>query len=168
MTFTIRDATIDDIPEMFLISLTAHQEGYADMIPAERKADFQARYTDTPENRARYVEHFEKIISDPAWYVWVAVVDDKVVGYTLAHKESEHILHKKGLFMSPGHQGQGIGSALFNISLTPIETGVVDLSVIATNARARHVYEKHGFVPVGPDPKLFFGATQEVMTLTKH
>ena len=145
MTFQIRDAVAEDLDAMWQISVRAHQDNYGTFIPKDRQTDFDARYSLTSENKQKYNEKFQQYLLDRNWFIWVATVDNKVVGYTLAHKENEHLLHKKGLFMDPAYQSQGIGSALFAISLTPIEKGEIDLSVITANSRARHIYEKHGF-----------------------
>jgi RimJ/RimL family protein N-acetyltransferase len=168
MAFSIRFAQPEDLPEMYRISVRAHQENYTSLIPQERRADFEARYSLSPEREERYIRRVGKYLEDEKWLIWVAESEGKVVGYTLAYREDDHTLHKKGLFMNPDYQGEGIGTALFKTSLGAIETGEIDLSVIAANNRARHIYEKNGFEPAGRDPRLYFGAVRELMVLRKH
>ena len=169
MTFTITPATPDDFAAMYLISMRTHQQNYDDLIPKDRRADYDKRYSVTPENQAKYTAKFQRYLDDDRWFVWVAKDETgNVVGYTLAFKENDHLLHNKSLFISPDHQGQGIGPALLKESLTPIQTGEIYLTVIKDNTWAKHIYEKNGFKPTGVDPKSYYGSKREVMRLEKQ
>jgi len=168
MQLTIRSARLEDLSQMYAISVAAHQAGYASFIPLEEKERFDHRYTLSKEGEQRYVSSMQANLNDPEWLLWVAEAGGKVLGYALAQLESGTVLHKKGMFVHPGHQGKGIGSALFKASLEGIDRGEIDLVVIADNLRAKHIYQKSGFEVRGPAQKSFYGAPQEVMVLVKH
>ncbi|HJM04614.1 MAG TPA: GNAT family N-acetyltransferase [Candidatus Saccharimonadaceae bacterium] len=168
MQFTVRSARSEDLSEMYAISVAAHQAGYGSFIPLEEKERFNQRYTLSKEGELRYVTSMQAKLDDPEWLFWVAEGEGKVLGYTLAQRESDTALHKKGMFVHPRHQGEGVGSALFKASLGGIDHGEIDLIVISDNLRAKHIYQKSGFVVRGPALKSFYGAPQEVMALVKH
>jgi len=168
MSLIIRPATIEDLPKMYRISVAAHVAGYANFIPDEERKRFDERYVISPEGEAKFVEKMTKRIENGSWLFWVADSEGEVVGYTLAQKVNDHHLLKKGMFVDPSAQGGGVGSALFQASLEPITNGIIELSVIHNNERAKHIYEKNGFVVVGTDPETYFGATLDVMRLTKE
>ncbi len=167
MTLRIRTATVQDLPEMYRISVSAHVAGYATFIPESERERFDTRYVVTPEGEAKYIAKMAPRLEDPSWLLWVAEKDGRVLGYTLAQKVNDHHLLKKGMFVDPASQGEGVGSALFQASLEPITSGIIELSVITNNERAKHIYEKNGFKVVGTDPETYFGATLDVMRLTK-
>lgn len=168
MSLTIRPATIQDLPAMYRISVAAHVAGYATFIPEAERERFDRKYTVTPEGEAAYIAKMTSQLQDPSWLFWVAEKEGRILGYTLAHKLNDHHLLKKGMFVDPASQGEGVGSALFQASLEPIDSGIIELSVITNNERAKHIYEKNGFRVVGTDPETYFGATLDVMRLTKE
>ena len=168
MALTIRSIAPADIPQMFRISVRAHQDAYSEFIPVERRDDFDHRYTVNQRNEKIYTEMIIARMQNPRWLFWIAEVDGVVAGYTLAFVKSRKRLLKKGMFVLPEYQGNGVGSQLFRISLTGIESGNIELTVVEKNIRARHIYEKNGFIIIGKDPVLFFGAQRVLMRLTKH
>lgn len=166
-TVTIRSITEDDLEDMYQISTLAHQAGYASLIPESGRAAFDERYTVNDTNKQRYIAMMREHMADEKWLFWIAEVEGRIAGYTLGYKESDTKLLKKGLFVLPDFQGLGVGSLLFKASLEPIQKGVIELVVIESNQRARHVYEKNGFVPIGVHEKTFFDAPQITMQLIK-
>ena len=168
MALTIRSIAPADIPQMFRISVRAHQDGYGEFIPADRRDDFDHHYTVNQQNEKIYTNRIVERMRNPRWRFWIAEVDGIVAGYTLAFVKSRTRLLKKGMFVLPEFQGNGVGSQLFQISLTGIESGSIELTVVEKNIRARHIYEKNGFTVIGKDPVLFYGAQRVLMCLTKH
>lgn len=162
MDVVIRKSNVFDIPAMFRISVAAHQYGYGSFIPAEHRKEFDALYAVNQTNEASYTKVIKERLDNPTWLMWTAEVNGKVVGYTLAHQPNEGTLHKRGMFVSPDMQGCGIGSALFKTSTEHFK-GVIQLTVLKRNTRAKHIYEKNGFVVIGQEAKDFFGATQDIM-----
>ncbi len=72
--------------------------------------------------------------------VWVAVVDNAVVGYAaLEHDVLEQ------LYVMTAHQRRGIGSRLLQIARQAAGTRM-SLYVYTKNRDARRFYERHGFV----------------------
>ena len=74
--------------------------------------------------------------------VWVAEMDDEVVGYlALKGADLEH------LYVATGCQGRGVGGALLS-KTKALSPGRLWLYAFARNARARAFYEARGFVPI--------------------
>lgn len=167
MDTRIRFATSVDLPRLFEISVAAHRANYDGFIPADRRESFNRRYTVNDINKTKFITTFSQYIKDPAWVLWVAVKGEEIAGYTLANVESPTIVHKKGLFVDPQQQGGGIGSTLFKTSIEAFPDADIDLIVIKDNERARHIYEKNGFVVSG-EARSFYGAAQVTMTLYRH
>jgi ribosomal protein S18 acetylase RimI-like enzyme len=70
------------------------------------------------------------------------------------------LAHLGALFVDPGHWGRGIGRSL--LAAATDEMGArgyegVRLLAPAGNRRARELYERHGFEPLGPWPERLFG-----------
>lgn len=167
MAVLIRRARAEDIPQIYAISCAVHQLPlYGTLIPNTHLERFRSRYTPSPEGYARYKERMLARLTDPAWYVWVATVDDVVAGFTLAHLSDDR-LWLKGLFVSENFQGQRIGRELFRESLslaggrTPIE-----LEVLKGNDRAVEMYVRAGFRMAGETDKPFYGAS--MIRMEKH
>ena len=54
------------------------------------------------------------------------------------------------LYVAPGHQGRGVGSALLAYALRGMPRGVKPwLTVLGCNERAKAFYQRKGFVPTG-------------------
>jgi GNAT superfamily N-acetyltransferase len=75
--------------------------------------------------------------------VWVAQAPHGPVVAVMALDES----WLDDLYVSPGHAGQGIGSALLDLAKA-LRPGGFDLWVFEVNAPARRFYERHGLVAV--------------------
>jgi GNAT superfamily N-acetyltransferase len=79
----------------------------------------------------------------PHQQVWVAESAGRIVG--VAAMDTEAMLTQ--LYILPGHQGAGIGSALLATAKTARPDGF-SLYAFQRNIRARQFYEHRGFVPV--------------------
>jgi GNAT superfamily N-acetyltransferase len=74
--------------------------------------------------------------------VWVAVLDDKIVGFlAVAGDRLDH------LFVRPGYYRQGIGDRLLG-KAKEICPQRLQLFTLQRNERARAFYEARGFVPI--------------------
>jgi len=168
MNIVIRDATADDFPILFEISAIVHQRDYGGFIPADERAEFNARYELTDENRDSFVALCHERLALGTWHYVVATNEaGEILGYTQALQADEHHLVKRGMFVRPEYQGQGIGSHLMKISLEGVESGRVDLFVLKKNVRAQKLYEKYGFQSQGLADHTFFGAPLIKMSLKK-
>lgn len=162
MNIEIRRATPDDIPEMYTVSLLAHQRSYAPLVPNVGLSKFDERYT---RNEKRMSDFYTKITSrlnDPSWEILVAESDEKnIVGYTLGQiVDDGDTLHKAGLFVHPDFQGNRIGSRLFDASLERATPGMtIFLEVIDKNLSAIRLYESRGFKQIRVAERDYYGAT---------
>lgn len=162
MNVVIRAADEGDIEEMCRISSLAHLE-YGDMIPSSHKMDFLHRYRMSQERQEQYSARMKRRLHLRQWRLYVAQLEERVVGYTLVKIQDDVIL-KKGLFIHPNFQGKGYGDQLFRVSIEELPRGVtVRLLVLEKNARARRLYELYGFKVTGVNSELFYGARQVVM-----
>ena len=79
----------------------------------------------------------------PRQQAWVAEVAGQVVG--VASMDTEDMLTQ--LYVAPGHQGAGIGSALLETARAA-RPGGFGLYAFQRNTRARQFYERRGFVAI--------------------
>ncbi len=98
-------------------------------------------------------------LADPQHKVWVACVDDRIVGYANAgrcripHPDArpEHTELFR-LYVGRESQGLGLGTALLDTALEWMEAhtdGPVWLGVWSGNLRAQRLYQAYGFSIVG-------------------
>lgn len=168
MKYVVQPATEHDLGEMYNISRAAHRlEDYGHLIPLAGMERFRERYRWSKRRRELYIRKMTRHIQDPASIVLVAKKGSALAGYTLAVYETPVHLILKGLFVRPTYQGQGIGKILFAASQRDASPGtVVELEVLAKNARAQSLYAQQGFAIMGVAQKRFFGA--ELVTMTKR
>jgi GNAT superfamily N-acetyltransferase len=93
----------------------------------------------SPEEDRAWVAHTVL----PQQQVWVASAAGQVVG--VASMDAKNMLTQ--LYILPGHQGTGIGSALLETAKAARPEGF-SLFAFQRNTRARHFYEHRGFVAV--------------------
>jgi GNAT superfamily N-acetyltransferase len=79
----------------------------------------------------------------PQQAVWVAEVDGRLVG--VASLDRDDMLTQ--LYILPGYQGAGIGSALL-ATAKAARPGGFGLFAFQRNTRARRFYERRGFVAI--------------------
>lgn len=162
----IRRAVKNDIEGIYLLSCKVHQTSYATLIPDQRYNDFLQHFACSVEARRRRYNFYLPKLNDPDWFIWVAELDGKVVGYTKEKRTDSHTVHKQGLFVDSDYQGRGIGSALFKESLVIARPGDrFQLSVIENNTRAQQLYQKYGFTKTGYAKNDFYGARMITMEL---
>ena len=164
MKHLLRPAKKSDASAMYQISIAAHTQNYYDkLIPDSQKPAFADQYIFSSHKRQRFISGINQKINDPQWLLCVAEVDVVVVGYAIAHKENGRLL-LKGLFVDPRFHGRGIGSDLFELSLTfAVKNMPIEMVVIHDNVVAKALYKKYGFYVIGQAKRKFFGAAQDVM-----
>lgn len=160
MHYSLRPATEHDLIDMYNISRAAHRlEDYGMFIPPSGLERFRNYYRWSKRRRELYVRKLTRLIHESSSVILVAEKGGVAIGYTLARFTASDRLHLKGLFVRPQYQGQGVGKALFEASCRAAEPGVtIELEVLASNQRARSLYEKQGFQVIGRADKRFFGA----------
>lgn len=136
---TIRPAREEDGPTLLAID-------YATMTTTVSPAPIPE-----PEDKPFFTEN-----RGPESYL-VAEVDGVVSGYATLHQtiplpSHTHVLEINGLAVAPAAQGHGVGRQLVESAVeTAAKQGVtkVTLRVLGTNAGARRLYERCGFVVEG-------------------
>lgn len=78
----------------------------------------------------------------PGQEVWVATIEGVVAGYIAIDGQSV-----EALYVMPGFQGRGIGSALLHMAMDR-SRGTLELWTFQRNAQARRFYEARGFQAV--------------------
>lgn len=160
MDYVIRLAEEKDVDAFYSISLRSHTASYYDqLIPSAFQADFYAYYQWSSVHEQEFTANMTRKLAHPAWYAAVAECDGKVIGYTIAHSKIAGKLMLRGLFVDPVVHAKGIGTALFEFSLTWAQPDdIIELVVIDENIVARRLYERHGFMMTDEYDKDFFGA----------
>ena len=106
---------------------------------------FSARRTMTylppDEEGAR---HFFITVAPDLYEYRLAETDGKVVGFAALNPGDDFLHH---LYVNPEYHGRGIGSALLRWAIDRRPDGL-QLWCFQANAKARHFYERHGFVNV--------------------
>lgn len=84
--------------------------------------------------------------------VWIALNNEKVVGFCSAQKEK--LTNKLGaLYVLPDYQNQGIGKKLIHIALEWLgQDKNIFLDVVTYNYRAREFYKSFGFAEAETTP----------------
>jgi ribosomal protein S18 acetylase RimI-like enzyme len=91
--------------------------------------------------------------------VWVALVDERVVGTVSAFPKGES-LYVRGMGLAPAARGRGIGELLLRrVEGFASEHGFGRLFLSTTPflSRAIRLYERHGFKRTGEGPDNLFG-----------
>jgi ribosomal protein S18 acetylase RimI-like enzyme len=119
---TFRQATVSDAPEIAVV---------------HRRSSFLP-VMDTPEEDLAHFRDWEFSRS----FIWVAEVDQRIVGFLAREGEWVHQLH-----ILPEFQGVGIGSQLLAKAKSESPRGL-KLYTYQENSRARAFYEARGFTNV--------------------
>lgn len=156
---TLRPATLDDSDRIAELYAAARRAAVPAMPPALHTVE---------EDRAWFAAR----LVDGRHEAWVAEQDGELVGFTLVTPT-----WLDGLYVEPGRQRAGVGTALLDL----VKAGRPDgfgLWVFETNAPARGFYARHGLVELertdgsaneegapdikvvwpGRDPEAFFGS----------
>lgn len=128
MNFTVRDCRDDDLPALRELFLAARR----------------ATFTWEPPLRFR-LEDFDDLTTGERIWVAAAAADDAPLGFA-AVWEADAFLHH--LFVHPGHQGQGVGSALLAAATAPL-LAPATLKCLEANRRARRFYLHRGWEVIG-------------------
>ncbi|WP_210438004.1 GNAT family N-acetyltransferase [Nocardioides xinjiangensis] len=123
---TLRPVTVDDLPAVADLHLAARR-GAGDAFPPPVHPDHEARAWVAGWDLASYDVWLAERDGDPAGYArWTATwLDD--------------------LYVHPDHQGQGVGTALFELVASTRPDGFC-LWVFESNEPARAFYRRHGCV----------------------
>jgi GNAT superfamily N-acetyltransferase len=126
--FEIREAEAGDALAITEIHLAARSEAMP--------------YLDRAHTDNETRDYFARVVGDPPGAWWVACCGRQIVGYTRI--EADRLDH---LYVRPGRQRRGIGSALLDRAKT-LTPDRIELWTFQRNADARAFYAAHGFRPV--------------------
>ena len=106
-----------------------------------------------PDWRAAQAKAVETVCTTPEHAVWVAVLDERPVGFVASALIDEDAAQAGEVVMiavDPAHQGAGVAASLLTHALAELQAQGIELAVIATggdpgHAPARALYEKFGF-----------------------
>ena len=119
----------------------------------------------SPWSRASY----EDIICLDSIFIWVARIQNELVGYMLFQKAEEEIeLHTIGV--TGRYQRQGIGKRLMEKLMTEAKTfGTegISLQVRVSNTPAQKLYLSFGFVNVGLRKKYYQDNREDALVMRK-
>ena len=145
-------------------------------LQAHQETDYLLSYPDeitfTVEDESRYLQEKTDSTSE---IELLALVDGKVVGMAgiEAVGPQEKVRHRAdfGVDILQDYWGLGLGGAMTEACIQCArEAGYaqLELTVVAENERAIALYQKHGFVECGRNPKGFrsrFSGYQEIVTM---
>ena len=149
MSATFRDARATDLPAVDRIFRTSFCETFAHLYRAEDLDAFLAKFT---------AQAWREEFDDPAYAFSIAEVDGQAVGYvklgplTVPVESGGNALELRQLYVLKEQHGSGIGKKLMDWALVEARArGAAELylTVYVDNHRARRVYERYGFEPVG-------------------
>lgn len=102
-------------------------------------------HDDSPAGRPSWLAERVAQLSDQRLCAWVARIDDEVVGYCIAEKETTQN-RIKALYILPSYQKQGIGKSLMETATTWFGSDKkIYLNVASYNSKAIAFYQKLGF-----------------------
>ena len=151
MAATIRRAGLDDAPVLATLGARTFTESFGQLYSDE---DLQA-FIDESHTPAAY----GRVLTDPAYALWLAEDDGHAVGYALAGPSG--LPHAdvapgdgelKRLYMLASAQGGGVGARLFEQALAWLERAgprTLWISVWSENYGAQRFYARYGFQHVG-------------------
>jgi len=136
----VRKAFPSDAEKIVSVMTNAEESGFMLFSPQER--------TMSPEKFAKYID---VIHSNAKSGVFIACVGERIVGYLIVqHDKPQRIAHRANIVIGVHSEsrGQGVGKALFtHVIAWAQQVGLhrLDLTVIASNEVAVHLYKKIGF-----------------------
>ena len=92
-----------------------------------------------------------KILTDPSREVYLAMVSDEIVGFTILTMHGAFVGYLQSVCVAPQWRGKGIGSQLMDYVEKRIlgETPNVFICVSSFNERVQKLYERRGYEVVG-------------------
>jgi ribosomal protein S18 acetylase RimI-like enzyme len=143
MTIEVRPARLADAPGIARVHVSAWQEAYSHLVPAE---DLAKQSVD--QRTLRWAE----IIRDGVTDVFVATDETGIVGWASASAGRGDMPPRdrelEGIYLLAGSYGSGAGQALLDAA---IGDAAAFLWVAEDNPRAQAFYARNGFRPDGAE-----------------
>jgi ribosomal protein S18 acetylase RimI-like enzyme len=92
-----------------------------------------------------------KILIDSSREVYLAMVGDEIVGFTILSMQGAFVGYLQSVCVAPQWRGEGIGSELMDYVEKRIlsETPNVFICVSSFNGRVQRLYERRGYEAIG-------------------
>ncbi|WP_410982331.1 GNAT family N-acetyltransferase [Bacillus cereus] len=137
MTYVVRDMNERDSAAVQEVAKVAWYDTYKGIIPQRIQDKFlEQAYSDEMMKRRLENSH-----------LFVAEIDDQIVGFAnFSPIKYQNEAELGAIYILPGHQGKGIGTALLQRGITLLE-GVrkIYIHVEAANEKGKCFYEAKGF-----------------------
>jgi len=147
MKILIRPFKNNDIDDLITLTLLAFEPVFSSFEKILGPSIFPVIY---PDWRKRQKEGVEKISEDKKISLWVAEVDEKVVGYIAYEFYDDATAEVQLLAVHPEYQNNGIGTQLNTYALQKMKESRIKMAIVSTggdesHAPARKSYEKAGY-----------------------
>lgn len=147
MNFQIRPFKSSDLEGLVELTLLAFEPVFRSFEKILGAGIYPILY---PDWRKRQTEGVQMISHSKKICLWVAEVDEKVVGFIAYELYEDRTGEVQLLAVHPEYQNQGIGTKLNNLALEKMKESGIKLAVVATggdesHAPARKSYEKAGY-----------------------
>lgn len=159
----IRLARTDDAETIGDLHVRSWQAAYAGIVPASVLDRL------SPDRRARFWSEAiaRQLVNPGSERTWVIEEDRQVVGFASSGKARDDDLSEgtgelHAIYLAPEAWSRGLGGRLLEHAVMELEALKLDplvLWVIATNERARGLYERYGWHPDGARRPLDFDGT---------
>src|SRR5215510_2793330 len=140
MPITIRKAELKDAPALGHIQVTSWRSAFRNIAHDE--------YLDQQVSESNQADDWKEILADGEQVVFIAEIENKVVGYAWAHREADESIEWDSELISmhllPEYKRQGIGRKLFSTVAEQLkEQGCksIYLWVLEDNSPSRKFYE---------------------------
>ena len=159
----IRLARTEDAGAIGDLQVRSWQAAYAGIVPASVLDRL------SPDRRARFWSEAiaRQLVTPGSERTWVIEEDRQVVGFASSGKARDDDLSEgtgelHAIYLAPEAWSRGLGGRLLEHTVMELEALKLDplvLWVIATNERARSLYERYGWHPDGARRPLDFDGT---------
>lgn len=157
----IRDATIDDIPEIRELLEHGWQETYGDILSAQTIEKILSVWHNP--------QLFKIQIQDPS-IIFVVAQDNegKLLGVSTAVDVDEETCMLTRQYVRPGYQEMGIGTALMNAAAVHFpKAKKLQLEILEQNANARAYYMSNGFIEIDKKDETIGNDVVSTITMEK-
>jgi RimJ/RimL family protein N-acetyltransferase len=143
MKFQIRRAVVDDASALAAVEIETWRTAYQHIMPRS----FLERLSHTEKTDA-WRENLLKHAVSAHKRILVAVVEEKIIGFTRVGPVEDNMGLVYLLYVLPQYWGHGVGTELMHAALGEMQVlnlTKASLWVLSDNKRARRFYEKHGW-----------------------
>lgn len=111
--FTIRKATMDDIPLINKMAQVVFPDTYSEILSPEQ-LDYMMEWMYAPAS-------LRKQMSEEGHIYYIAYKEDEPAGYVSIQPEGEHVFHLQKIYVLPRFQGCRLGKSLFDQAIGAIK-----------------------------------------------